>query len=221
VRRKPTEPTQGRPVRVSAPAPAADAAAPEALGGGGIVVGGALDEARVASFAPIAATDARVLVLGSMPGVKSLQAAQYYAHPRNLFWPLLGQLFGFDATQPYAQRVDALLHSGIALWDVLASCRREGSLDARIDRQSEVANDIPAFLDAHPNLRAIALNGRLAEQALLRHFPGIGERLPLLSMPSTSPANASVSIERKRAQWAAVWRVCCNSPDFSDNACGR
>ncbi|MBP7623629.1 MAG: DNA-deoxyinosine glycosylase, partial [Xanthomonadales bacterium] len=104
----------------------------------------------VRSFPPLIAAHARVLILGSMPGIASLQALRYYAHPRNQFWPILGELLGFDASADYALRVQALHKAGIAVWDVLAECEREGSLDTSIRRDSEQANDLPGLLAKHP-----------------------------------------------------------------------
>jgi TDG/mug DNA glycosylase family protein len=159
-----------------------------------------------AGLPPIENPRARVLILGSMPGVASLAAAQYYAHPRNLFWPLLGAILGFDPGGPYALRVAALKRAGIALWDVIARCRRSGSLDARIAPKSVVANDFAAFLDRHPHLLTVCFNGATAEASWRRHvLPGLeGRALRTLRLPSTSPANASIDYERKLAAWAAA-----------------
>jgi hypoxanthine-DNA glycosylase len=141
-----------------------------------------------------------------MPGAASLAAGRYYAHPQNLFWPLLGALFGFDPRADYALRVAALKRAGIALWDVIGCCRRSGSLDARIESKSVVANDFAAFLDRHPRLHTVCFNGATAEAAWRRHvLPALGGRdLRTLRLPSTSPANASIDYERKLAAWAAA-----------------
>lgn len=148
------------------------------------------------------ADDCRVLVLGSMPGAASLAQAQYYAHPRNRFWPLMSALGGFPAGLDYAQRLAALRRMGIGLWDVIGQCHRRGSLDADIVPDSEVANALPSLWHAHPGLRAVAFNGGKAVQAFARHFPrGLPEGVAALALPSTSPANASYSFERLRAAW--------------------
>jgi hypoxanthine-DNA glycosylase len=144
-----------------------------------------------------------VLILGSMPGDASLRAHAYYAHPRNLFWPLMAELHGFSADAPYDARCAALVRSGIALWDVLASCRRSGSLDTAIARDSEVANDIAAFVRAHPTVRAVLLNGAKAATSLMRHHPDL--QIPCFALPSTSPANAGMSRAHKKAAWAAAF----------------
>lgn len=167
---------------------------------------------RVRSFAPLAREDAHVLILGSMPGVASLAAGQYYAHARNAFWPLLAGLLGFDAGLPYAQRVAALRQARLAVWDVLQSCVREGSLDADIARDSEVANDFPAFFRAHRQIGHVCFNGAAAESAFRRHaLPTLPEnltaRLQFSRLPSTSPANAAFSFERKLALWRAALRA--------------
>jgi hypoxanthine-DNA glycosylase len=161
---------------------------------------------EVCSFAPLARGDARVLVLGSMPGVASLSAGQYYAHRRNAFWPIMGALLGFDPAAPYAQRLAALQAAHIAVWDVLQSCRRPGSLDARIERASEVANDFPGLFRQHPGIGHVFFNGTAAEAAFRRHvLPQLARgTLAMTRLPSTSPANASISFERKLAAWRAL-----------------
>lgn len=158
---------------------------------------------RVTSFAPVAAVDADVLILGSMPGTASLQAGQYYAHPRNAFWPLLGSLLGFDAAAPYEQRLEALRAARIALWDVLHSCRRDGSLDSSIERETQVPNDFATFLAAHSRIDRVLFNGAKAEEVFRRHVlsRGVGAGLHAVRLPSTSPANASWSFERKLGAW--------------------
>ncbi len=144
----------------------------------------------------------RVLVLGSMPGAASLAQVQYYAHPRNRFWPLMAALCGFPTRLDYPERLSALRGAGIGLWDVIGQCRRRGSLDADIVRGSEVANDLPALWRAHPGIRAVAFNGGKAAQAFARHFPrGIPADVAAWALPSTSPANASYSFERLLSAW--------------------
>ncbi|WP_262071182.1 MULTISPECIES: DNA-deoxyinosine glycosylase [unclassified Stenotrophomonas] len=151
---------------------------------------------------------ARVLVLGSMPGIASLQAAQYYAHPRNRFWPLMAALCDVDAMLPYAARMEALLAAGVGVWDVIGRCERAGSLDASIVRGSEVANALPALIDTLPALRAICCNGGTAHRAFLRHIaPSLSARaqaLPVWSLPSTSPANAAWPLPRLQVAWAPL-----------------
>lgn len=164
---------------------------------------------RVHGFAPVASPDARVLILGSMPGAASLAARQYYAHPRNAFWPIMGTLLGFDAAAPYSQRLAALQHARIALWDVLAACVRPGSLDAAIVDASIVPNDFAGFLARHPHITHLYFNGGKAADSFRRHLQRRLSAHPLAQhrLPSTSPANASQSFERKLAQWRAVIEV--------------
>ena len=166
--------------------------------------------AQVRSFAPIAAAGARVLILGSMPGKASLAAGRYYAHAQNLFWEILGGITGAAPGSPYAARVRALKSSGIALWDVLESCAREGSLDSAIDGATMRANDFVSFYRVHPRIEQVFFNGAKAEACYRRHV------LPVLAeaaaspgyhrLPSTSPANASMSRAYKHRVWKQALR---------------
>ena len=163
---------------------------------------------HVESFAPIEKADARILILGSMPGEASLRAGQYYAHPRNLFWRIMGELLGTDPGSPYEQRIQALKSARIALWDVLRSCRRKGSLDSDIDGESLVPNDFAAFFRCHPKITHVFFNGTKAEECYRKQVQPISEigTIEYLRLPSTSPANASISYERKLESWRAVTR---------------
>lgn len=158
----------------------------------------------VCSFPPLARADARLLILGSMPGVASLRAGRYYAHPHNQFWPIVGSLYGFAPDAPYAERCAALLAAGVAVWDVLQSCERPGSLDTAIQPGSETVNDFEGFLAAHPAIRRICFNGAAAEKLFLRKVRG-QQHLPTgiecLRLPSTSPAHAGLRPADKLARW--------------------
>lgn len=160
---------------------------------------------EVCSFPPIAAADARVLILGSMPGVASLRAGQYYAHPRNLFWPIVGQLVGAYPALAYRRRIDALKAARIALWDVLASCVRVGSLDADIERASQTPNDFAAFFASHRAITYVFFNGSQAQQSFTRLVKTCaGRNLVLERLPSTSPAHAALTFQQKLAAWRAI-----------------
>jgi hypoxanthine-DNA glycosylase len=150
---------------------------------------------------PVAGRNARLLVLGSFPGVASLAAQQYYAHPRNHFWPILGALWRIDLLAlPYARRVAEVRRRGLAVWDVYAACRREGSLDSAIEHAAP--NDLAGLAARLPRLAAIAHNGGESARAM-RITRALG--LPVHRLPSTSPANASWSFERKLAAWREVF----------------
>ncbi len=149
------------------------------------------------SFPPVARADAELLILGSMPGEESLRKAQYYAFPQNAFWRIAGALFGFDPALPYARRLAALKKAHVALWDVVGTCRREGSLDSSI--KDAVPNDLPALLARCPRLKLAACNGGASYAALRRFFPDFP--LPVVRLPSTSPAAARLSFDRKLEQW--------------------
>ena len=153
------------------------------------------------SFAPIVGPASRVLVLGTLPGEESLRRAQYYAHPRNLFWPILFALFGAPPAPDYAARLAFAAEHGIGLWDVCAAGRRAASADATI--RGERPNPIPALLDRHPLIRALAFNGSTAERLYDRHFAR-RNGLAYLSLPSTSPAHARLDLAAKLACWQAL-----------------
>ncbi|MDD2914777.1 MAG: DNA-deoxyinosine glycosylase [Gallionella sp.] len=161
---------------------------------------------HVTSFAPVANADAKILILGSMPGAASLRAGQYYAHPRNLFWRFIGELTGADPAAPYEQRIQALKTAGIALWDVLHSCHRKGSLDSDIDDSTLLPNDFELFFRHHPQITHVFFNGSKAEQCYRKFvIPSAATgRIEYLRLPSTSPANASISGERKLEAWRAI-----------------
>jgi hypoxanthine-DNA glycosylase len=163
----------------------------------------------VHSFLPVEDHDAEKLILGSMPGKASLVAGQYYAHPRNLFWPIMGELTGAHPGLPYQERLRILKANRIALWDVLASCIRKNSLDARIETSSEIINDFESFFLSHPQISDVFFNGRKAEQSFFKKV------IPLLEsrtlnyhlLPSTSPANAAISYKNKLKVWQELIRA--------------
>ena len=182
----------------------------------------------IAGFAPIARADARVLILGTMPSRRSFEAGQYYAHQRNAFWPIVERLFARDATPDnvgpgvagldYEARVALLLEAQVALWDVLRAAERPGSLDA--DISAPVANDFAAFFARHPAVRTVFFNGTTARALWVRHVaPALpagleardaasallaGLDLGLVTLPSTSPANAALGFAGKLAAWRVV-----------------
>ena len=162
---------------------------------------------RVRSFPPLIGRHPRIVVLGSMPGVASLEANQYYAHPRNAFWPIMGRLFAFDHRQDYAARVAALTRQPLILWDSLRACHRPGSLDARIDADSARANDFAGLLRRYPGISAFCFNGAAAERYFRRlALPRLpeAERFCLLRLPSTSPAHAGMRFDDKLAAWRRI-----------------
>lgn len=164
---------------------------------------------RVRCFAPIEDMAAIVLILGSMPGKASLAAGQYYAHPRNAFWPIMGELIGFNPYLPYEDRLKILRSSSIALWDVLGSCVRKSSLDAHIEADSLVPNNFQTFFRHHPNITDVFFNGAKAEQCFVKYvLPTLKANLRQYQrLPSTSPANAGISYEQKLLAWQAVIQV--------------
>jgi len=156
-------------------------------------------------FPAVSRPDARILVLGTLPGQRSLACGEYYAHPRNQFWRIASELLGVSIDLPYEARLQHLLDRHIALWDVCAAARRPGSLDARIEAASVVPNDFAVFFAAHPEIIRVCLNGqhasKLYQRLILRTLPD-HLRSAGITLPSTSPANASVPFEDKRRAWA-------------------
>lgn len=151
---------------------------------------------------PIIADGAHTLILGNMPSVMSLDAQQYYANPRNAFWRITGEIYGFDASAPYDMRTAALTAHGIAVWDVLRSCRRIGSLDSAVEPDSMVANDFQRFFNRHPSISRVFFNGAAAEKnfnRLVRVMPDFQYR----RLPSTSPAQ-TMRYEDKLAAWRII-----------------
>lgn len=161
---------------------------------------------------PVVASDCRVLILGSMPGAASLQAARYYAHPRNRFWPLMAALADVPAEATYGERLVALQRAGIGLWDVIGECRRAGSLDSAIVRGSERANALVPLIVSLGQLRVIAFNGATAASLFRRHvephLPELRQPVQRIALPSTSPAHAAMGLEALREAWSvlAPWR---------------
>jgi hypoxanthine-DNA glycosylase len=152
---------------------------------------------------PIVDDGARLVILGNMPSVMSLGADEYYANPRNGFWRITGEIFDFDAAAPYPVRTAALRAHGAALWDVLRSCRRVGSLDSAVEPASMVANDFRGFFGEHPAIELVCFNGAAAEKNYARLVrPAIERPLQHLRLPSTSPAHTMSHAEK-----SAAWRV--------------
>lgn len=164
---------------------------------------------KLTSFPAVEGKRPTILILGSMPGERSLTMREYYGHPQNSFWRIMGTLCGAGPELPYEQRLAALRQSGIALWDVLKHCERRGSGDGDIRRESEVPNAIGALLTKHPTIRAVALNGGKARQAFRRHIQptlpdAVKVRLEILELPSTSPACAMIPYKKKLQRWREV-----------------
>jgi TDG/mug DNA glycosylase family protein len=159
--------------------------------------------ARLTGLPAVSGPAPRVLILGSFPSRLSLERGEYFANPRNRFWPLLEVLSGIRADLPYRERVRLLSSKRIALWDVVASCRREGSGDAAL--REPAINDIPRILQTSPSIRLIILNGSTAGHLFHRKFrTGIRPSLKVLTLPSTSPANARFTLPKLVEQWKVI-----------------
>lgn len=162
-------------------------------------------------FPPVSRADAKILILGSMPGQKSLEENQYYAHPRNSFWPIICNLLGADINSGYNDRKALLCRNRIALWDVLKSCYRQGSLDSDIDHSSIEPNDFIKFFSKHTQIKAVFFNGTKAEQlfkkTVLKKLVQQYQRLDYYRLPSTSPAHAAMTVEEKLLKWEIIKNV--------------
>lgn len=159
---------------------------------------------RLQGLPPVVDAQARLLVLGSFPSAASLAAGQYYAHPRNQFWTILSMLWQIELRAlPYARRLAELRRRGLGVWDVYASCRRAGSLDSAIE--DALPNDLPALVARLPALRAIAHNGGEAARTMALTRTLVPD---VVRLPSTSPAHASWSLQRKCEAWRAVFERC-------------
>ena len=159
-------------------------------------------------FEPIASTDARVLILGSLPSQQSLRKHEYYGNPQNAFWRVMGELFGAGPDLSYPHRAAKLRRCGIAVWDVLRSSVRPGSMDAAIDLTSAAANDFQSFFDEHPMLELICFNGKKAAELYERLVTAQGitsiGNIAFRTMPSTSPAYASMKFDEKVRHWSVI-----------------
>ncbi len=162
-------------------------------------------------FPPIGSPDARILILGSLPGQRSLRAAQYYAHPHNVFWRIMAEALGVQGS--YEERCRQLMARRIAVWDVLANSVRPGSMDADIRLETALANDFEGFLSNHAQVERIGFNGRKAEQMFRKLVvPALAGTLPdLVSLPSTSPAYAALSFDNKLEIWAGMLEMTTRS----------
>ncbi len=156
------------------------------------------------SFLPSIDENSKILVLGSMPGIKSLDEQQYYAHPQNRFWELMGMICDYNnlPSQEYTNKLQILLSNKIALWDVIQSCNRDGSLDSNI--QNEKPNNIHKLLNQFKNIEIICLNGNKSYSAFKKYFPKLLEKYKCYKLPSTSPANARYRLEDLYKKWNNV-----------------
>ena len=156
------------------------------------------------SFSPSADKNSKVLILGSMPGIKSLEDQQYYAHPQNRFWKVMGYICNEPGLHEfsYESKLKVLLKNNIALWDTIKSCKREGSLDS--DIQDETPNDIRELLKKYPDITKICLNGNKSYSLFKKYFPDLLDKYNCHKMPSTSPANARYNLDRLIKEWEII-----------------
>jgi len=153
------------------------------------------------SFPPISSQDSKILILGTMPGTKSLELNQYYGHKQNNFWKFLFTIIGEEFSMDYQTRKNLLIKNKIALWDVLQFCDRVGSLDSAI--KNEIANDFESFLNTHPQIEYIFFNGQKAE-AFFKKYVHLEKEYKSFTLPSTSPANASKTFQDKLSEWNLI-----------------
>lgn len=155
---------------------------------------------RISSFAPIVSEDAKILILGSVPGAKSLEMQEYYAHPQNQFWRIIFHLFNENYTSDYVEKLQVLKRNKIAVWDVIDTCERKGSLDSEI--RNEEANDIQQLLQNYPSIKAIFCNGQKSFKNLQK-IMGKECAIPIFVLPSTSPLH-TISFEKKLVEWGIL-----------------
>ena len=170
----------------------------------------------MSSFPPILGSQARILILGSMPSQVSLSKQRYYANPSNAFWWIMSRIVGFSLTLSYAQRSQCLMDAGIAAWDVLYDCERAGSLDSNIVRDTEQANDIVALFEKNPSLKIIGFNGRAAQSIFSRHinFEGTNLAVQQRLLPSSSSAHARMTKQQKLQAWCLALEL---TPEFKQS----
>jgi TDG/mug DNA glycosylase family protein len=168
-------------------------------------------------FPPIVDSEATLLILGSLPSVRSIEAFEYYAHPQNAFWRIMGAVFHAGRDLPYDKRTALLRRNQVAVWDVLASSVRPGSMDSDIDRSTATPNDFSSFLTTYSGIRQVCFNGQIAaamfEKLVLSEHPALGDEIRYVTLPSTSPAYASMSFDEKLRKWSIVLK--CKSTGFS------
>ena len=159
------------------------------------------------SFKPSIDNNSKILILGSMPGIKSLEEQQYYAHPQNRFWKVMGALCSENnlAEFDYDTKLKILLNNNIALWDTIKSCKRKGSLDS--DIKNEQPNNIRKLLKNYPSIKIICLNGNKSYSAFEKYFPDLIEKYSTYKMPSTSPANAKYSLNKLIEEWSTILQL--------------
>lgn len=166
---------------------------------------------RSSGFPPIVDDGATILVLGSLPSRKSIEASEYYAHPQNAFWRIMGELFGAGPEISYEERTESLRSNGIAVWDVLSSSIRPGSMDSDIDDSTAKPNDFSSFFQNNADIGLVCFNGqkaaRMFNELILECHPELQRGLHFETLPSTSPAYASMSFEEKLAKWSIVGRA--------------
>jgi len=159
---------------------------------------------KITSFDPVIGDEARILILGTMPGVKSLESKEYYGYRQNQFWKIMANLFFFNLDLNYEDRISKLIENKVALWNVIHTCLREGSLDKNI--QDIEVNDICGFINENPSITTIILNGGKARDIYKKHFKDQLEGIEVIALYSTSPANA-IKYEKKLEQWSIIKKI--------------
>lgn len=162
---------------------------------------------QVDSFPPIIGSNPKLLILGSSPSIISVAKHQYFANPRNSFWPILAEIYKFDPSLNYLQRVKICESLPIIIWDVIQYCQRKGSLDSAIKAESVITNDIQSLLKNYQNIECIAFNGASASKWFKQKvIPALipVQNIKYLNLPSTSPAHAAMSFDKKLSLWQQI-----------------